>query len=102
VARAGWRRSSAPTRPGLRSASGADDLHTDDRELFEALRTLRRELAAEAGVPPYIVFGDRVLLEMVLRKPSTHAELLFVPGVGQTKLEKYGDYFLEVIGNHAG
>ncbi|MCA2995740.1 HRDC domain-containing protein, partial [Gemmatimonas sp.] len=83
-----------------RATLGADDLDGDDRVLFDALRTLRRELAEEARVPPYIVFGDRVLLEMVARRPLTHSALLQVPGVGQAKLERYGDYFLEVIVNH--
>jgi ATP-dependent DNA helicase RecQ len=104
VARAGWRRSPA-TRGGIGTpvsrSLGADELDTDDRALFDALRTLRRELADEEKVPAYIVFGDRVLLEMVARKPETHAELLQVPGVGQAKLEKYGDYFLEAIINHS-
>lgn len=101
VARAGWRRPpSTRGTPVGRASMGVDDLATEDRELFDALRALRRELADEAGVPPYIVFGDRVLLELVARRPQTHAELLYVPGVGQAKLEKYGDYFLEVIVNH--
>lgn len=104
VARAGWRR--APAVRGVSGAPasrslGADELDIDDRALFDALRTLRRELADEEKVPAYIVFGDRVLLEMVARKPETHAALLQVPGVGQAKLEKYGDYFLEAIINHS-
>ena len=101
VAMAGWRSASAPARTGSRASLGADDLDSDDRALFDALRALRRELAEEARVPPYIVFGDRVLLEMVSRKPETHNQLLQVPGVGQAKLERYGDYFLEVIANHS-
>ena len=82
-----------------RVASGLDanDLDADERELFEALRALRRELAAEAGVPPYIVFGDKVLLEMVARRPGTRGEMLAVPGVGQAKLERYGEAFLELL-----
>ncbi|MBL0938112.1 MAG: ATP-dependent DNA helicase RecQ [Gemmatimonadaceae bacterium] len=105
VARGGWQRSaSAPRTSGSSSGASAGlDAHTldgNDRELFDALRTLRRELADEARVPAYIVFGDRVLLEMVARRPHTHRELLQVPGVGQAKLERYGDYFLEIIGNH--
>ncbi len=75
----------------------AAELGPDDRELFEALRARRRELADEAGVPAYIVFGDKVLLEMVTRRPETPSELLQVPGVGQAKLERYGDAFLEVL-----
>ncbi len=105
LALTGGRRSATgaqTTRHSGTSASlDAHALDVDDRELFDALRALRRELADEARVPAYIVFGDRVLLEMVARRPETHGELLQVPGVGQAKLERYGDYFLEVIGNHA-
>ena len=68
-----------------------------ERELFERLRTVRRELADEAGVPAYIVFGDKVLLEMVARRPRSPRELLQVPGVGEAKLERYGAAFLDVL-----
>lgn len=77
------------------------ELDEEDRALFDALRSLRRDLAAEASVPAYIVFGDRVLLEMVQRRPENHEEMLEVPGVGQTKLERYGDYFLDLIERHS-
>jgi ATP-dependent DNA helicase RecQ len=83
----------APAGPSLDAAS----LDDDERALFDALRVLRRSLADETGVPAYIVFGDKVLLEMVARRPRTPYELLQVPGVGQAKLERYGDAFLEVL-----
>ncbi len=101
VAMAGWRKSATTARHTSRASLDVNDLSVEDRELFDALRALRRELADETGVPAYIVFGDRVLLEMVDRKPETHSALLQVPGVGQAKLERYGDAFLEVIVNHA-
>jgi ATP-dependent DNA helicase RecQ len=101
VAMAGWRKPASGLRPPSRSALDVNELDADDRELFDALRAMRRELADEAGVPAYIVFGDRVLLEMVERKPESHAALLRVPGVGQAKLERYGDAFLEVIANYS-
>jgi ATP-dependent DNA helicase RecQ len=72
-------------------------LDDDDRELFERLRVVRRELADEAGVPAYIVFGDKVLLEMVARRPGSPRELLQVPGVGEAKLERYGAAFLDAL-----
>lgn len=97
VAVAGWRKSTPGVRLPSRAALDVNELDADDRELFDALRAMRRELADEAGVPAYIVFGDRVLLEMVERKPDSHAALLQVPGVGQAKLERYGDAFLEVL-----
>ncbi|MES2521868.1 MAG: ATP-dependent DNA helicase RecQ [Gemmatimonadota bacterium] len=84
---------------GSRAARGTDvaSLSDDERELFEQLRVVRRELADEAGVPPYIVFGDKVLLEMVARRPRTDRELLGVSGVGEAKLERYGAAFLRVL-----
>ena len=77
-------------------AAGLDGLEVDD-ELFEALRTLRRRLADEQRVPAYVVFSDATLAEMAARRPATYAELLEVGGVGQTKLQRYGDAFLDVI-----
>jgi len=69
-----------------------------DRGAFEELRAVRKQLADEAGVPAYIVFSDKVLQEMVDRRPSTPAEMLDVPGVGPAKLERYGAVFLEAVG----
>ena len=65
--------------------------------LFDALRGLRRELALEAGVPPYVVFHDSVLREMAATRPSSRAELSAIGGVGTRKLEAYGDAFLSLI-----
>ena len=68
-----------------------------DEVLFEELRELRKRLAFEAGVPPYIVFGDATLLQMAREKPADEAALLNITGVGQHKLEKYGSEFLDSI-----
>jgi ATP-dependent DNA helicase RecQ len=68
--------------------------------LFEALRALRRGLAAEAQVPPYVVFHDAVLREMAAARPASLAELGAIPGIGARKLEAYGDAFLAVIRQH--
>jgi ATP-dependent DNA helicase RecQ len=68
--------------------------------LFEALRALRRELAAEAQVPPYVIFHDAVLREMAASRPATLAQLGAIPGIGARKLEAYGDAFLAAIRGH--
>jgi len=73
-----------------------------DEALFEELRALRKQLADEQNVPAYVVFSDATLAEMAARRPATQAELLDVNGVGQTKLERYGDAFLEAIAGRAG
>ena len=71
-----------------------------DAELFEALRALRRRLAEEQAVPPYVIFHDRTLLEMTRAKPSDEDELLVLNGVGVAKLARYGAVFLEAIREH--
>jgi ATP-dependent DNA helicase RecQ len=67
------------------------------RALFEALRARRLELAKAANVPPYVIFHDKTLADMAARHPQSLAELAGVPGVGEAKLARYGDAFLEVI-----
>ena len=65
--------------------------------LFEALRARRREIAQEAGMPPYVIFHDSVLREMATVRPATLAAMGRLTGVGQRKLDAYGDAFLRVI-----
>jgi ATP-dependent DNA helicase RecQ len=69
----------------------------EDEALFESLRALRKELADAKRVPAYIVFSDKVLWEMVARRPSTPGEMMEVPGVGPAKLERYGAAFLDCL-----
>ena len=66
-------------------------------ELWEALRACRRELATEHGVPPYVIFHDKTLREMLVHRPGNESEMLAINGVGQTKLERYGAQFLSVL-----
>jgi len=82
-------------------AAGLAGLEVDEA-LFERLRALRKRLADAQRVPAYVVFSDATLAEMAARKPATEADLLEVGGVGQTKLERYGDAFLEVIAGGEG
>ena len=68
-----------------------------DQDLFDQLRTLRAELARQAGVPAYLIFHDATLLNIASAKPSTEAELLAISGVGEQKAKKYGQAVLAVI-----
>jgi ATP-dependent DNA helicase RecQ len=77
-------------------AASLADLEVDEA-LFRHLRALRKRLADEQRVPAYVVFSDATLAEMAARKPGTHADLLEVGGVGQAKLQRYGDAFLDAI-----
>ncbi|MEX2048942.1 MAG: ATP-dependent DNA helicase RecQ [Gemmatimonadota bacterium] len=80
-----------------RASVAAGVLGPEDEALFQRLRELRKELADHQRVPAYIVFSDKVLVEMAARRPATDAELLDVPGVGPAKLEKYGTAFLAAL-----
>ncbi|MDG5751808.1 DNA helicase RecQ [Qipengyuania sp. XHP0211] len=68
--------------------------------LFDALRELRRELAIEGQVPPYVIFHDATLREMAAQRPASLAALGQLPGVGAKKLEAYGEQFLRTIARH--
>jgi ATP-dependent DNA helicase RecQ len=65
--------------------------------LWLALKAQRTSLAREQGVPPYVIFHDSTLLEILNRKPRTLGEMAQISGVGQAKLAKYGDAFLQVV-----
>jgi ATP-dependent DNA helicase RecQ len=65
--------------------------------LFEALREARRALAAEAGVPPYVVFHDSTLREIAAQRPHSTVELARIQGVGETKLRRYGAAMLDAV-----
>jgi ATP-dependent DNA helicase RecQ len=82
----------APKKPAV-----AMELDIDDLRLFESLRDLRKKLAKESGVPPYVIFGDAALVEMSRERPRNELEFLNINGVGQVKLERHGSAFLEVI-----
>ncbi|RVI45040.1 HRDC domain-containing protein, partial [Sinorhizobium meliloti] len=68
-----------------------------DLELFERLRSERLSLAREMDVPPYVVFPDTTLIALAKRRPRDFEELLDVPGIGESKRERYGEAFLAVI-----
>ena len=87
-------------RKPVRKKALRQPLGDADRLLWEALRALRKRLAEEQGVPPYVVFHDSTLLEMVELRPTTLAGLSAISGVGQHKLERYGERFVAVIREH--
>ena len=85
-----------------RQASSSNTALADpeNHRLWLALRDLRTQLAAKQGVPPYVIFHDAVLLDMVKLRPRNLSELGRLSGVGETKLERYGAAFLAVIQPH--
>jgi ATP-dependent DNA helicase RecQ len=95
--------SSGPKRGGASASSAARSAALDeagpgvDEALFGRLRDLRRTLAKERGVPPYLIFNDRTLAEMAAQKPRTIEELLRVKGVGDKKAADLGAAFLGAI-----
>ena len=85
----------APGVPG--SSSDADGGPVPNEALFEQLRALRKRLADERSLPPYVIFHDSVLRSMAARLPASEAALLQLPGIGQQKVEAYGEAFLACI-----
>ena len=85
-------------KPSRKQRLGAAaELSEADFQLFDKLRELRKQLADDRGVPPYVIFGDATLVEMSQRRPANENELLDISGVGQVKLERHGDAFLQAI-----
>ncbi|MCZ6855683.1 MAG: DNA helicase RecQ [Gammaproteobacteria bacterium] len=88
-------------KPRLRKKSRVKtEIAAADIALWDELRELRLQLADEQGVPPYVVFHDATLMEMVRLRPSSAEELLCISGVGQAKLERYGGLFIDRIEVH--
>ncbi|MDP3516562.1 MAG: DNA helicase RecQ [Pseudohongiella sp.] len=88
------------TAKGTRQRNTDSGMLPEDRRLFEALRLCRKHLAEQFDVPPYVIFHDATLLDMVHLRPLNAQQLLSVNGVGQGKLAKYGDAFLRIINEH--
>ncbi len=82
------------------AAPGIDLQDEDVKALWESLRTLRRTLAQAQEVPPYVIFHDATLQDIVRCRPRSGAELMQMSGIGQTKLDRYGDAILEVLKQH--
>ena len=92
-------RRDASAKPRARSAAQREVFTVDakDEGLWETLRQCRRDLAEEAGVPPYVIFHDATLKEMLHRRPASLEEMLAIHGVGQAKLHRYGAAFLDAL-----
>jgi ATP-dependent DNA helicase RecQ len=93
------RRDAAAPRPGRSSRPAPPDavLGAGDQALFQSLKALRLALARAQGMPPYVIFHDATLRAMVERRPRDLAELAAIPGVGRSKLERYGAQFLDAM-----
>ena len=90
-----------PKANGKASQPGAAAEAGYDQELFEQLRRLRKNLADEKGVPPFVVFGDLALRQMALYLPQSAENFARISGVGAEKLKQYGEIFTEVIQAYA-
>ena len=102
LTRAPLEKKASPQKKAASRSASVADLTDEERELFESLRKLRTEKAAERGLPPYMIFGDATLVDMSRRRPSSKTGFLQVQGVGQKKCEEFGDAFLDAIREHCG
>lgn len=91
---------STKRRGGSLAAVAQEESLEVDEALFEKLRALRKEMATERSVPPYILFNDRSLAHMAAHRPTTNAEFLEIKGVGEKKAKDLGENFMSVIRDH--
>ncbi len=89
-----------PAKRHVAAKAATESWEGVDRDLFETLRTLRRRIADEQGVPAYVVFNDATLREMARKRPRNRAELLRIGGVGSKKCADYGTAFLRALAEH--
>ncbi len=80
-----------------RRSKKTDILTKAGYDLFERLRILRLTIASEEGLPPYIIFNDKTLIDMVIKTPLDRAQMLNVSGIGEAKFSKYGERFIEAV-----
>jgi len=103
-----FRKDPAPVRKGQKSAKRAHASRLMEevcvapgaRALWDKLKTFRKETAKEAGIPPYLVFNDATLADLIEKMPTDDIEMLSVSGIGQQKLSSYGDEILAIIDEH--
>ncbi len=85
-----------------KKSKGMESLTSAGLKLFDKLRELRHKIAREEGMPPYIIFSDKTLIDMAVKVPVSQSEMLSVSGVGENKYNKYGERFLAIIEECAG
>ena len=79
-------------------SKGKERLAADyDGMLFERMRDKRKQLADKQGVPPYVIFSDKTLVELAANMPENSSEMLSIHGIGEVKMQRYGNVFLELI-----
>ena len=93
-------RKSKKSKRAKKVAAVAKDLSPEDQVCFSLLRNIRTQVAKQAGIPPYMVFGDKSLKHMAEERPTNPSAFLAIHGVGEQKLEKYGPLFMEAIATH--
>jgi ATP-dependent DNA helicase RecQ len=95
------RKRQTPAKSWLKQGAGAKDSamfeSMEEKELFERLKAKRRTLAQEQNLPPYVIFHDRTLAEMARRRPASLREMAEIPGVGESKIARYGAAFLRLV-----
>jgi ATP-dependent DNA helicase RecQ len=91
------KRERAGSKGKRKKAGAASALREQDLKLFEELRAVRKDIAAEEKVPPYIIFSDKTLVLMCLVRPKNAADMLKISGVGEYKVQKYAEKFLTAI-----
>jgi ATP-dependent DNA helicase RecQ len=100
----GSREKAAKKKAAAASGAAGDEgeVADVDHDLFDRLRALRKRLAGNQGIPPYMVFSDRTLHEMCRQMPMSVADFREIPGVGDNKRDKYGIEFVQEIRAYAG
>ena len=83
-----------------KSGAKGSGVSPEDETLWNNLRECRKALADQFNIPPYMIFHDATLMEMMELHPATQSDMLKLNGVGDAKLEKYGSAFLEVLADH--
>ena len=101
VARAARSRPGSSAKQDRAAATGAA-LEGGDKTLFDVLRALRKQLADEQGLPPYVIFHDATLRELAQKRPATLDQFARIRGIGEAKLSRYGERFIEAIRQQAG